>query len=165
MSRWSNLYISKGGRHTILPSVLSNLPTYYLSLFSLPRKAEDQICKLFRDFLWEGSSNNGKPHLVNWKQVQLPLKEGGLGVGNIKHKNTALLSKWIWQFISEKHHLWRTLIAVKYMRTSSNTWPFSSNTRHKGPWSSILNHSHLIKDFALCSMQGRGKQPLLILEG
>jgi hypothetical protein len=35
------LYLSKGGRLTLIKSTLSNLPTYYLSLFPIQR-----------DFLW-----------------------------------------------------------------------------------------------------------------
>ena len=31
---WKRLYLSKGGRFTLLKSTLSSLPTYYLSLFT-----------------------------------------------------------------------------------------------------------------------------------
>ena len=34
--RWKRLYFSKGGRVTLIKSTLSNLPTYFLSLFSIP---------------------------------------------------------------------------------------------------------------------------------
>lgn len=33
---WKRMYLSKGGRLTLIKSTLSNLPTYFLSLFSLP---------------------------------------------------------------------------------------------------------------------------------
>ena len=34
LSSWKQLYLSKGGRLTLLKSTLSSLPTYYLSLFT-----------------------------------------------------------------------------------------------------------------------------------
>ena len=36
LARWKRLYLSKGGRVTLIKSTLSNLPTYFLSLFPIP---------------------------------------------------------------------------------------------------------------------------------
>jgi len=36
LAGWKRLYLSKGGRLMLIKSTLSNLPTYYLSLFPLP---------------------------------------------------------------------------------------------------------------------------------
>ena len=33
---WKKLYLSKGGRVALIKSTLSNLPTYFLSLFPIP---------------------------------------------------------------------------------------------------------------------------------
>ena len=35
--RWKRLYLSKGGRLMLLKSTLSSLPTYFLSLFTIPK--------------------------------------------------------------------------------------------------------------------------------
>jgi hypothetical protein len=45
------MYLSKGGRLTLLKSTLSNLPTYYLSLFPIPVGMANQLDKLQRNFL------------------------------------------------------------------------------------------------------------------
>ena len=37
LSGWKHLYLSKGGRLTLLRSTLSSLPTYFLSLFTIPK--------------------------------------------------------------------------------------------------------------------------------
>jgi hypothetical protein len=39
---WKRLYLSKGGKLTLLKSTLSNLPTYFLSLFHIP---SDVACR------------------------------------------------------------------------------------------------------------------------
>jgi hypothetical protein len=36
LASWKQLYLSKGGKVTLIKSTLSNLPTYFLSLFPIP---------------------------------------------------------------------------------------------------------------------------------
>ena len=60
LAGWKKLYLSKGERLTLLKSTLSSLPTYYLSLFTIPSHVANKIEKLQRDFLWGDS----KAHLV-----------------------------------------------------------------------------------------------------
>ena len=43
---WKKLYLSKGGRLTLLKSMQSSLPTYYLSLFTIPSHVANKIEKL-----------------------------------------------------------------------------------------------------------------------
>ena len=54
LAGWKKLYLSKGRRLTLLKSTLSSLPTYYLSLFTIPSHVANKIEKLQRDFLWGG---------------------------------------------------------------------------------------------------------------
>jgi hypothetical protein len=51
---WKRLYLSKGGKLTLIKSTLSNLPTYFLSLFHLPADVASRLEKIQRDFLWNG---------------------------------------------------------------------------------------------------------------
>ena len=37
LSGWKRLYLSKGGKFMLLKSTLSSLPTYFLSLFTIPK--------------------------------------------------------------------------------------------------------------------------------
>ena len=79
---WKCLYFSKEARLTLLKSTLSNLSTYYLSLFPIPMSVAHNIEKLHRDFLWGGMAEEHKYHLVNWKHVCTPIYNGGLGICN-----------------------------------------------------------------------------------
>ena len=36
LAGWKKLYLSKGGRVALIKSTLSNIPTYFLSLFPIP---------------------------------------------------------------------------------------------------------------------------------
>ena len=55
LAGWKKLYLSKVGRLMLLKSTLSNLPTYYLSLFTIPTHVANRIEKLQRNFLWSDS--------------------------------------------------------------------------------------------------------------
>jgi hypothetical protein len=69
LADWKKLYLSKGGRLALIKSTLSNLPTYYLSIFTIPVGVANQIEMLQSDFLWGG--NEFKFHLVNWSRFFL----------------------------------------------------------------------------------------------
>lgn len=108
-----------GGRITLIKFILSNLPLYYLSVFSIPTKVAKKLEQIQRIFLWEGNRTK-KYHIIKWSEVTLPKSMGDLGIGNIVLKNT-LLGKWIWRFIKEENSLWHFIILCKY-RTGPNGW-------------------------------------------
>lgn len=108
------MYLSKGGRVTLIKSTISNLPTYFLSLFPLPTKVAHRLEKLQRDLLWGGIKDEFNFHLVKWATICSPIKEEGLGIRNLKSFNQALLGKWLWRYYQEWEALWRTLIALKH---------------------------------------------------
>ncbi|PON89716.1 hypothetical protein TorRG33x02_145500 [Trema orientale] len=50
---WKMAFLSKGDRLLLIESVLSAIPTYYLTLFSIPIGITKVLEKLMRDFLWK----------------------------------------------------------------------------------------------------------------
>lgn len=79
-----------GGQITLIKAAMSNLPVYYMSIFKMLAKVIKQVEKCQKDFLWEGRKEKND-HMVNWKDVCHPKEKGGLGVGNIKEMNLALM--------------------------------------------------------------------------
>ena len=80
LSGWKWLYLSKGGRLTLLKSILSSLLTYYLSLFTIPKAVATRLERIQRNFLWGSTIECFKFSLVAWKKVCLLRELGGLGV-------------------------------------------------------------------------------------
>ena len=78
LAGWKCLYLYKGGRITLIKSTLSNLPTYFLSLFPVPTIVANRMEKLQRNFLWGGVELvmninfiwlNGLPFVLPFLQV------------------------------------------------------------------------------------------------
>ena len=112
LASWKSLYISKGGRLTLIQSTLSSLPIYCLSLFRMPVSICTKLEKIQRELLWSGGSLAKKTHLVNWKTVCT--EKGGLGLRRFSILNKALMCKWCWRFANERDSLWRKVICSKF---------------------------------------------------
>ncbi len=98
----------------MLKSTLSSLPTYYLSLFTIPISVANRMERIKRNFLWGSYGDGVTTPLVNWDIVCSPINHGGLGVRKIAVFSKALLGKWLWRFGLKESRLWRRLIASKY---------------------------------------------------
>jgi len=114
LAGWKRLYLSKGGRLTLINSTLSSLPTYLLSLFPILARVANRLEKLQRDFLWGGIGDEFKFHLVNWHTICSLKVLGGLGVKNMIQFNRALMGTWLWRFAVGRDALWRKVVAIKY---------------------------------------------------
>ena len=93
LAGWKKIYLSKGGWLTLLKSTLLSLPTYYLSLFTIPTSVANRIEKLQRDFLWYGMGDEFKIHFVGWDKVCAPIANSGLGIRKLTSFNKVLLGK------------------------------------------------------------------------
>ena len=114
LARWKLLYLSKGGRVTLIKSTLSNLATYFLSLSPILATVANRIEKFQRNFLWGGLGDEPKFHLVQWANACTPLSLGGSRIRKVRLFTETLLRKWIWTFGIESCALWRQVIDVKY---------------------------------------------------
>ncbi|GMP50653.1 hypothetical protein CsSME_00017186 [Camellia sinensis var. sinensis] len=72
LAGWKKQYLSKGGRFTLIQSVLSSIPTYFMS-----------VQKLQRDFLWRSGGEVFRYYLVGWARICSPKDAGGLGVRSL----------------------------------------------------------------------------------
>ncbi|XP_028067002.1 uncharacterized protein LOC114269851 [Camellia sinensis] len=61
--------LSLAGRLTLIKSVLSSLPVYYISLFKMPEGVAHEFQKIKAAFLWNGNDLKRKVHLVKWLEV------------------------------------------------------------------------------------------------
>ena len=138
LSGWKRLYLSKGGRLMLLKSTLSSLPTYSLSLFTIPKSVAARLESIQRNFLWGPSEGSFKYPLVAWENVCLLVEIGGLGIRSVVSFNQTLLGKWLWRYGHEDTHLWRRVISTKYGE-AQGVWcsKVFRRTHGCGQWRSI----------------------------
>lgn len=75
--------------------------------------------------------------LLKWDQIQLPRTMGGLAVGNLFHRNLALLFRWIWRFFSENESLWKSVIKGKFKYSDHFEIADLQIPKSGGPWRNI----------------------------
>ena len=111
---WSQRHVSFGGRVTLINSILTALPIYFLSFFKIPDKVVDKLVNIQCRFLWGGGLEQRKIAWANWKTVCLPRDKGGLGIKDLWAFNTALLAKWKWELFQKHGDLWSKILISKY---------------------------------------------------
>ncbi|GKV44390.1 hypothetical protein SLEP1_g51580 [Rubroshorea leprosula] len=111
---WKSASLSFGGRITLLNSVLSTLPIFYMSLVLLPSSVVSELVSIQRGFLWGGAGLNRKIPWVKWDIVCGNKAHGGLGVSDLRRKNWALLGKWWFWFADGVGSLWKRVVRDKY---------------------------------------------------
>jgi mannosylglycoprotein endo-beta-mannosidase len=93
---WKGKFLTKAGRLKLVNSVLTSIPTYFLTVFNLKKWAFKNLDKIRRNFLWEGAEQaNGGHSLVQWAKVQKPKQLGGLGVLDLELFSRALRIRWL----------------------------------------------------------------------
>ena len=140
LALWKAKILSRAGRLTLIKSVLNSLPVYYTSMFKMPKAVAQEIVSLERKFFWSGANNEnrGCPR-IKLSDIELPKEMGGLGVGNIMHKNLILLFKWWWRYSEANNSLWKRILQsvynIKGLKASTDTFHNVKN----GTWAHLLS--------------------------
>ncbi|XP_078152115.1 uncharacterized protein LOC144547363 [Carex rostrata] len=108
---WKGQSLSLGGRITLINSVLSAVPLYILSFYKIPILILNEIDRIRRQFLWQGTQSKRKYALMTWQELCIAKQFGGMGILNLQQMNYALLSKWWWRF-KDPHYsnLWKSVL-------------------------------------------------------
>ena len=127
LAGWKWMYLSKGGRLVLIKSTLSNLPTYFLSLFPIPASMAKRIEKIQRNL--ERPRGGVQIPFSQMGYYMFPFFNRGLAVRNLKLFNEAYLGKWLRKYGLEQEALWRKVVDRKY-NSLEGGW---SPTVIKGP--------------------------------
>ncbi|KAG7579838.1 Ribonuclease H domain [Arabidopsis thaliana x Arabidopsis arenosa] len=114
LSGWKGRFLSMSGRVTLTKAVLSSIPVHSMSTIMLPASTLKKLDQISRDFIWGSTVEKRKQHLLAWKKVCRPKREGGLGIRSAKNMNKALLAKIGWRLLHETGSLWAKILRAKY---------------------------------------------------
>jgi hypothetical protein len=84
---WKRGFLTYPGKELLVKSVLSAMPSYFITMFKMPKWGLNKIDKYRRGFLWKGhdAESTTRGHcLVNWKTCIRPKKLGGLGIKDLE---------------------------------------------------------------------------------
>lgn len=114
LPQWRQKTLSFGGRITLISSVLSALPLFYLCFYKMPQGIILKCNRIMRNFLWGGTEGDTKVAWIKWKVVCSPKENGGLGMRDWGVFYKALLGKWRWRILNEQASLWVRILKAKY---------------------------------------------------
>lgn len=98
LAGWQGRLLTPAGRTTLVKSVLTSIPIYYLTIFKPPKMVLRALDRCRRHFLWAGNENvSGGKCKISWDKVCRPAQLGGLGVLNLTNFVAALRLRWLWQ--------------------------------------------------------------------
>jgi len=94
---WKGKLINRAGRLKLVNAVLTAVPIYFLTVFSLKKWAIKKLDKIRRSFLWKGTEDaNGGHSLVTWRKASIPKHLGGAGILDLELLSRALRIQWLW---------------------------------------------------------------------
>ena len=96
--------LSFAGRLVLTQAVTTIIPNYAMQCVALLVKILNSIERLSHNFLWGSFVSKKKIHLVTWKRITKPKREGGLGIQAAREKNIASLAKLNWRLQIDLHH-------------------------------------------------------------
>lgn len=159
LQTWKYSLLSLGGRVTLLNSVLTSIPLYWLSIYRLPVNIRHKIDRIRKKFLWSGpNSTKKKYHLVKWEQVCLSKSQRGLGILDLERMNISLLSKWWFRFKDPTcSGKWKEVLSEKYTTSGLDVHRCFSF------WSGIISIRH-IAELGINRKIGNGRSTLFWLD-
>jgi hypothetical protein len=115
---WCNIWLSLGGRLTLIKAVLEGLAVFWMTLERIPKKIINLLRRISSNFLWNGIGKKQSMHLCRWDTLTLPKKAGGWGLKSIFSFNTALLASSLWRAVTIDS-IWHRIVIDKYIGSSS----------------------------------------------
>jgi len=88
-------YLSKGSRLTLINSILTGLPLYFMSFVFILRWIINRMDQVCWSFFWKGCGfTSGAQCLVSWSVLCSPCGYKGMGIKNLWDFSIVLLAKW-----------------------------------------------------------------------
>ncbi|KAH9319158.1 hypothetical protein KI387_020927 [Taxus chinensis] len=140
LAAWKGALLSQASKLQLVKATLQNLPTYFMSLLKIPSSVREVVEKIQRKFLWSGTEDKKRIHLVAWKEVCKPTTHGGLG---LRKMNGALLAKLAWE-VAKGDSCWAHLLRAKYLANNKDLLT-SIPIRGSAIWNSISSSIPIIR--------------------
>nr|GEU98229.1 RNA-directed DNA polymerase, eukaryota [Tanacetum cinerariifolium] len=119
-----------------------------MSLFKVLKSILNTMEGIHRDFFNGIQEGHRKISWTKWSKVLAAKKYGGLGVYSFFALNRALISKWVWRYLSKDGSLWCRVISSIHGAHNQIT-----SVSHPSLWGFIIKEMHSLK---VCDLNGDG---------
>lgn len=89
--------MSQAGKTILIRNVAHAIPSYSMSCFLLPISLCHELEQMFNNYWWRSGKGKDQKGLnwLSWNNMSNAKSKGGLGFGNLRGFNIALLGKHI----------------------------------------------------------------------
>ncbi|GLJ38025.1 hypothetical protein SUGI_0774170 [Cryptomeria japonica] len=131
----------------MIMAILSAIPIYYMSCYSLSCKAAIALDGLLKKFLWEGAKDAKRIPLLNWDTACMTKVEGAAGLRHMKLQNLVLGAKLVWMLYRNPNKGWCKMTA-KYLDSAEPEIIFTmANSAGGSPiWKFVWDSQRIIID-------------------
>ena len=133
-SRWKGSCLSFAERLTFIKLVITSFLLHSFTIYKWPSFLISYVERSIRNFLWSGSADDKKIVTIPWKLYCLPIKEGGLGIKQLKVLNDTMLSKLAWNLLSSYSDFAIFVLRKRFLHCSGIP---RQNYLQSSVWSSI----------------------------
>ncbi|KAL9278245.1 putative ribonuclease H domain-containing protein [Arabidopsis thaliana] len=129
-----------------------------MSSIILPASTLESLDKVSRTFLWGGTTDKRKLHLLAWTKICKPKEEGGLGVRGSRDMNKALVAKVGWRLLGDDKSLWARVLRSKYKvgEVQNHSW-LAPKSHWSSTWRSISTGLRAVVTCGLGWVPGDGR--------
>jgi hypothetical protein len=138
--------LSHAARLTLIKSVFSSIPVYYMSNILFSKKFLTKLTAIIRNFWWTGVQDDQTTRslcLRAWADVCIDKNSGGLGIRNLQAMNQGLVLSAAWRLAKEPQGHLAQILKAKYHHDTS-IWRAKSNKPKSALWSAILKVKPLL---------------------
>jgi hypothetical protein len=106
LSTYKANQLSHAARLTLIKSVFSSIPVYYMSNILFSKKFLAKLTAIIRNFWWTGVQDDQTTRslcLRAWADICIEKNIGGLGIRNLQAINQGLILSTAWRLAKEPH--------------------------------------------------------------
>lgn len=115
-----------------------------MQMVPLPKSIYDELNSISHSFLWGGSDDLKKVHLLKWSKICDSKIEGGLGLRPSHLLNAAYMIKLGWRYIYHSDSLWSCVLAAQYYKGCVGDFTKSKKSNWSPIWRGILKGSDVV---------------------
>jgi hypothetical protein len=146
--------LSHAARLTLIKSVFSSIPAYYMSNILFSKKFLAKLTTIIRNFWWTGVKE--EPFMKTlclraWADICTEKRIGGLGIRNLQAINQGLILSAAWRLAKEPQSHLALILKSKY-HSDTSIWRAKQNMPKSAFWAAILKVRPLLISASFCQI-------------